>query len=254
MDDPDNRTQAEFWESEAARWIEWARTPGHDAYWDYSPAFFEDVVVAPGRRTLEIGCGEGRVTRDLKRRGHNSYAIDTAPTLVAAAADADHATDGRYLLADGARLPFRERSFDLVVAYNSLMDVDDMPTVVREAARVLEPHGRFCICITHPMVDVGAFEDRSADARFVINGDYLATTTFDQTFERSGLVIRFRSLTHSIEAYFRALEDAGLVVERLREPRQRDEAVEADPAERRWQRMPNFLFIRARKPSARVVS
>jgi len=30
-------------------------------------------------------------------------------------------------------------SFDLVVAYNSLMDVEDMPTTVREAARVLEP-------------------------------------------------------------------------------------------------------------------
>jgi hypothetical protein len=65
--------------------------------------------------------------------------------------------------------------------------------------------------------------------------------------------MRFRSLTHSIEWYFRALEAAGLVVERLREPPQPDEAVEADPAERRWQRLPNFLFVRATKPSVPVI-
>ena len=35
-------------------------------------------------------------------------------------------------------LPFDDRSFDLVVAYNSLMDFDDMPGAVSEAGRVLE--------------------------------------------------------------------------------------------------------------------
>ena len=61
----DNRaawgSEAEAW----VRWARWARTPGHDAYWQYREAFFRDVVPAPGRRTLEMGCGEGRVARDL---------------------------------------------------------------------------------------------------------------------------------------------------------------------------------------------
>ena len=60
-------------------------------------------------------------------------AVDASPTLVGHAADAD--PDGDYLAADAAALPFRDGSFDAVVAYNSLMDVDDMPATVAETVR-----------------------------------------------------------------------------------------------------------------------
>ncbi|MGA9159889.1 MAG: hypothetical protein WB297_03340 [Actinomycetota bacterium] len=59
--------------------------------------------------------------------------------------------------------------------------------------------------------------------------------------------MRFRGFTHSIESYARALEEAELLIERLREPAQQDDVVASNPAERRWQRLPNFLFIRALK-------
>ena len=59
--------------------------------------------------------------------------LDTSPTLALYAKEA--ATGPSYLLADAAALPFPDESFDLVVAYNSLMDVEDMPAAVSEAAR-----------------------------------------------------------------------------------------------------------------------
>ena len=234
-----------FWESEARNWIAWARTPGHDSYCEYSPAFFGDIVLKAGHRTLEVGCGEGRVTRDLEQSGHRMVSVDASPSLIQAAREA-HA-GGRYIIADAARLPFADSSFDLVVAYNSLMDMDDMPRAVREATRVLEPGGRLCICVTHPIADAGKFASKEADASFVIDGDYLNRGLFDETVQRAGLTMRFRGLTHSIESYARALEDAGLLIERLREPAQRDDVVASDPAEARWQRIPNYLFIRAVK-------
>ena len=80
------------WEREARNWIAWARTPGHNSYWQYSPAFFE-IVPAPGRATLEVGCGEGRVARDLARRGHRVSGIDASPTLIDAAREADPGGD-----------------------------------------------------------------------------------------------------------------------------------------------------------------
>jgi SAM-dependent methyltransferase len=62
---------AEHWESQAERWAMWARRPNFDGYWsDSGPPFFA-LLPPPGRRTLEVGCGEGRVTRDLKERGHS---------------------------------------------------------------------------------------------------------------------------------------------------------------------------------------
>jgi 2-polyprenyl-3-methyl-5-hydroxy-6-metoxy-1,4-benzoquinol methylase len=69
------------WEDQAENWLAWARTPGHDAYWYYRDAFFP-LVPAPGRRTLEVGCGEGRVMRDLAARGHRVTGIDRSPALL----------------------------------------------------------------------------------------------------------------------------------------------------------------------------
>ena len=244
MDEPlDNRR---FWESEAENWIAWARTPDHDDYWDYAPRFFTDIVPPPLGRTLDVGCGEGRVTRDLVTEGNDVVSIDGAPSMVRAAQQADPER-ARYVLADAASLPFTDRTFHCVVAYNSLMDMDDMPGTVREIARVLQPGGTLCVCVTHPMADAGRFESRKADARFTIDRSYLDPQPFDDTFERGGIRIRFRGFTFPLEAYAAAFEDSQLVIERIREPGQTAEAVEEDPAEARWQRLANFLFIRARR-------
>lgn len=231
------------WEREAASWIAWARTPGHDAYWDYADRFFDEVVPPAGRRTLDVGAGEGRVARDLARRGHRVVAVERSPTLVRAAAAADPA--GAYLLGDALRLPFDDGAFDAVVAYNSLMDVRDMPAAVREAARVLAPGGRLCVCVTHPFNDAGRFPSDDPDAPFVVEGSYLDRSWFEGRFERDGLTMTFAGWNHPLEDYARALESAGLRIELLREPKASAGAVAADPAKHRWRRVPMFLFLRA---------
>jgi SAM-dependent methyltransferase len=233
------------WEWQADRWLAWARTSGHDSYWLFRDLFFDAVVPAPGRLTLEVGCGEGRVARDLAGLGHTVVALDASPTLVAKAAAADPA--GRYLVADAAVLPFRGESLDLVVTYNSLMDVADMPAAVREASRVLMPGGRLCVCVTHPTADAGKFQSKRPDAPFVIPGAYLGRHRFEEDFERDGLQITFSGWRYSLEEYARALEDAGLLIERLREPPAPDTALAARPGYERWQRLPNFLHFRAVK-------
>lgn len=245
MSDEDLSLRA-AWEAEALHWIAWARKDGHDDYWNYAPRFQRDIVPSPSGSTLEVGCGEGRVTRDLEQAGHDVIAIDASPTLLAAAA-AFEGTRSCYAVANAAHLPFRDAAFDLAVAYNSLMDMDDMPRTVREVARVTRPGGHLCICVTHPTADAGRFESREADAPFVIRGSYLAPGSYDETYERAGLSMRFRSRTYPLEAYARALESAGFLIERIVEPAQLDEAVAADPAEARWQRLANFLFVRAVK-------
>src|SRR5262245_37932932 len=112
------------WEPDADNWVMWARTPGFDAYWYFRDAFFDSILPAPGRRTVEIGCGEGRVTRDLVARGHTVVAADTAVTLVRYAREAD--AKGRYVVSDSAVLPFPDGAFDVVVAYNALQVVGDL--------------------------------------------------------------------------------------------------------------------------------
>jgi SAM-dependent methyltransferase len=236
----------DHWEREAENWIAWARTLGHDAYEGYAPTFFDEIVPSPLGRTLEIGCGEGRVTRDLIHRGHHMVSVDASATLIAAARRADEL--GRYVRCDAAYLPFADTSFELVVAYNVLMDLDDLGRAVREAARVLVGGGRLAVCVTHPLADAGRFEHRSADAPFRIEGSYLQPRRLTETFDRAGLSMTFDGMAYPLESYARAFEDAGLLIETIREPAVREQAIERDPAEARWARLPNFLFVRAVRP------
>jgi hypothetical protein len=117
-----------------------------------------------------------------------------------------------------------------------------MPGAVAEAGRVLEAGGRFCVCVTHPFFDAGEWESRKPDARFVVAGSYLGKRRFEGTFERDGLTITFHGWCYALSDYGRALEDAGFVIERLREPTNTLE----DP---RHDRMPLFLHLRAMKPA-----
>jgi SAM-dependent methyltransferase len=229
------------WEPEAENWVRWARTPNHDAYWYYRESFFDLVVPPPGRRTIEIGCGEGRVARDLAARGHQVAAVDSSLTLVRYAREAD--AQSSYALADSAALPFYDREFDLAVAYNSLQVVADMPGTVREAARVLDHEGRFCICVSHPMADVGSFVGDQPDAPFAIRPSYFERRRVEDTVQRDGLTMTFRGWTYSLEDYAVAFKEAGLRMEAMREPWPSG----APPRYERWRRVPMFLIIRAVK-------
>jgi ubiquinone/menaquinone biosynthesis C-methylase UbiE len=153
-----------------------------------------------------------------------------------------------YIIADAAALPFEAATFDLVVAYNSLMDIEDMPGAVREAARVLELGGHLCLCLTHPMADAGTFVTEEADAPFVITGSYLSRRWREKTEERDGLQMTFRSWAYPLEGYARALEAAGFLIEAIREPVATPSAVAARPGYACWQRLPMFLHLRAVRP------
>ena len=56
----------------------------------------------------------------------------------------------------------------------------------------------------------------------------------------------FHSVHRPLEAYSRALEGAGMVVEAIREVTVDDGSVASRPGEARWLRIPLFLHLRAR--------
>ncbi len=233
------------WENEAESWAEWARTPEHDSYWHFNRAAFLALVPLPGGRTLDLACGEGRVARDLTALGHAVVGVDSSPTLVRLAEEAD--ARSKYVVGDAAALPFEAASFDLVIAFNSLMDLDDIPAGVREGGRVLRAGGRFCISVTHPLNDAAAFTSEATDAPFVVTGSYFARERFQETLERDGLRMTFNSQAHPLEDYAGALQEAGFVVEAMREPVPDDGLCEREPRYRRWRRVPMFLHLRACK-------
>jgi SAM-dependent methyltransferase len=149
-----------------------------------------------------------------------------------------------YLLANAARLPLADGSCDIVIAYNSLMDVADLRTTVSEATRVLAPGGHMCVCVTHPLSNAGTFLNSGSESAFHISESYFGRRRFEGTFERDGHTITFRGWSMALEDYMRTFEAAGLFLETLREPLPTD--MSAGFA--RWHRVPMFLTMRLVKP------
>jgi SAM-dependent methyltransferase len=235
----------ELWDAEAPAFAAWARRPGHDSYPRYHRDQFLPLLPPPGRRTLDVGCGEGRVARDLKALGHTVECVDGSAAMVALAREADPTIPVHH--ADAAALPFPDGHADLVVHFMSLQDIDDLEGAVREAYRVLVPGGRLALATVHPINSAGRFASEEADSPFVIQGSYLDVFRCSDRVERDGLAVTFHTEHRPIEAYFRALAGAGFLVEALRETRVPDAAAESERS-KRWQRVPLFLHVRAVRP------
>jgi ubiquinone/menaquinone biosynthesis C-methylase UbiE len=229
------------WEAEARNWIAWARAPGHDSYWRFHRDAFLPSLPPPPCRVVDVGCGEGRLARDLQRLGYEVVGVDGSPTLIAAARAAD--PEGRYEVADAADLPLSAASADLVTAFMSLQDVDDIDTAVREIARVLVPGGRLRSAIVHPINSAGRFPTRELDAVFEIRDSYFEERRSNETFERVGLTMTFASRHRSLERVARTILDAGLLIDHVAEVPEL-----ADPPRSPWSRLPLFLHLGALKP------
>jgi SAM-dependent methyltransferase len=231
----------EHWSRVSAEWIAWARAPDHDAFW----AFRNSLLAFVGRgegEALDVGCGEGRVSRALKALGYRVTASDPVREMVDAAREARSADD--YAVASGTDLPFADASFDLVMAYNVLMDVENVSATLKEIRRVSRPGGTLVISIVHPFSDRGRFADTEATSPFVIRNGYFGSERFEGTEERDGLRMHFAGWSRPLEAYAAALEDAGFAITSLREPV--PQVGDERSHMRRWTRIPLFLWLKAR--------
>jgi SAM-dependent methyltransferase len=229
----------EAWQRNAEDWIRWAREPGHDSYWRFHREAFLSLVPPPGRLTLDLGCGEGRVSRDLRALGHRVVGVDVSERMVEAAREAD--PGGEYVVADARSLPFPDAHGDLAVAFMSLMDVNDMPGAVRELARVLEPGGRTVVAVVHPLNSAHRLDRERPENDLVLLHDYFDRRRYSDAIERDGLQMTFESRHWTVQDYAEALTGAGLVLDAVREVR--------DPGHVRWSRYPLFLHLRALRPS-----
>ena len=108
-------------------------------------AWIDDLVLAPGSRVLEVGCGAGFLSVELAKRGLRVYAIDSAETMVELTRQHAEESGVTELLSVGIGdvydLGFEDGSFDLVVALGVIPWLERPELAIREMARVSMPGG-----------------------------------------------------------------------------------------------------------------
>jgi ubiquinone/menaquinone biosynthesis C-methylase UbiE len=121
--------------------------------------FARDVMLAAmpvdlsGARIVDLGCGEGIITRAVAGRGATAVGVDPTERLIvhARAAEEAAACGATYVVDDGSRLAsIGDESADWVTAGLSLNNVPDLDAAVGAVRRVLAPGGRLVFTVPHP--------------------------------------------------------------------------------------------------------
>ncbi len=112
---------------------------------NYSPRFWQSVVptlqqhfgLAPGSSLLDVGCAKGFMLHDLARLipGIIVKGVDVSDYAIA---NAIEDMKSHIQVADARKLPFADKSFDVVIAINTIHNLEraDCAQALREIERV----------------------------------------------------------------------------------------------------------------------
>jgi ubiquinone/menaquinone biosynthesis C-methylase UbiE len=100
---------------------------------------------------LEIGCGTGKNTAFFTQIGTDVHALDFSAGMIAKARDKVKAGNVRFSMADlTKRWPCENSTYDLITCNLVLEHIENLSHIFSEAARTLEPNGKFFVNELHP--------------------------------------------------------------------------------------------------------
>jgi SAM-dependent methyltransferase len=204
-----------LWEQNASWWQQ-NFTDGVD------PEYREQVLPLVARhlngadRALDIGCGEGHVTRHIAQLGIPVVGIDPTPSQIRVA----HRRGGSacYGRAQAESLPFLDASFDSVILCMALEHIDPFEPAIAEVARVLTPGGQFLLFLVHPFLQTpgsGWVDDAQRGEQYWRVGAYLRDHV---ALDEVAPGIHFEFAHRPLGRYIHAMGQAGLLIHDLVEP------------------------------------
>ena len=99
-----------------------------------------EVALKPGAVVLDVGCGTGTILKRLADKSNiTGYGIDMAENMIAEAKK--KCPQMNFTLASCDKMPFGDKTFDVVTACMAYHHFNNQEGFAKEAARVLKPGG-----------------------------------------------------------------------------------------------------------------
>lgn len=116
--------------------------------YDWQRWVFDQIRASPKSRVLEIGCGPARLwlsNFDRIPQGWDITLSDFSPGMLQEAQQNLKIVRHPFTFKqfDAQSIPFRDKSFDVIIANHMLYHVPDLDKALSEIHRVLAPKGRF---------------------------------------------------------------------------------------------------------------
>ncbi len=205
----------ELWERNA-RWWQKTFTEGADPEYEEQILPLARHYVTGARRVLEVGCGEGQVSRRIARLGVDIVGLDPAPTQIRAAYERGGSV--RCVQARAQEIPCARSAFDAVVLCLVLEHLDPFEPVIAEVARVLVPGGRFVLFLSHPLLQTPGSAwvvDEDLNEQYWRIGPYLHD---DVVIEEVAPGVHFPFVHRPLSRYVHVMGEAGLLIDDMAEP------------------------------------
>jgi ubiquinone/menaquinone biosynthesis C-methylase UbiE len=194
-------------------------------------------LLGPGDGSLlDVGCGTGSYSAALAELGWEVTGVDVSEDMLERA----RAKGVHAVRADACSLPFDDSSFDAAVSLWTHTDVDDFAAALREVVRVLRGGGPFVYVGVHPCFVGPHSEYVEAQGVPKLHASwYRRSGPYAEAPGRSGKGLRARvgeSFHRPLDEFLQTFLDAGLRLEKIEEPEERDYPY---MLALRWRRGPN---------------
>lgn len=238
---------ADPWEHHA-EWWQAEFTGGVDP--EYTEQILPLVVAHtdPGSVVLDLGCGEGQVSRELRsERDCTVVGVDPAMAQVL---EAVHRGGGpRYVQGGADAVPLADEAVDQVVACLVFEHIEALDPALDEVQRVLRPGGRFLLLLNHPLLqtpDSGWVDDHMVDPpeQYWQLGAYLPEA---ETVEQVQLGVFITFHHRPLSRYLNAAIERGLQLEHMEEPAPPPAFLALAPGYEAASTIPRLLMLRFRK-------
>jgi 2-polyprenyl-3-methyl-5-hydroxy-6-metoxy-1,4-benzoquinol methylase len=139
-----------------------------------------------GRKILDVGCATGSYVRLLLARGYDAYGIDLLPSP-----QWIEIPEGRLRQGDIQDLPFKDREFDSVTAFEVLEHVENIDNAIEELKRVARKN----IILSVPNCErLEIFKESGLVYHHWVDRTHVhffTATTLREKLEEHGLLVRY---------------------------------------------------------------